>query len=104
MLLIERDTVTGRATFSMLHQELHETPMQATPISPTTPLDKRDVEFLEWCDVHHHQLRRMLRFMQNRLVQVESDLTWDWDGLESSLARYAYSTSENRRKATPSII
>lgn len=54
----------------------------------------------------------MLRYVRCRLthrdqegcVEPDTQQGWDWRGMARSLARYAYSTSENRHRASPSIV
>lgn len=112
MMSIARNNDNGNAEYCMTHGTDRETVKRTdTQNRPIPAKDNRDVPFPEWCTAHRHQLRRMVRFICSRhggqvhgQVQGDGDLIWDWDGLESSLARYAYSTSANRRKATPSII
>lgn len=116
MLIIVRDPASGRARYSVVASPPASTQpgdLQTTPRIRTR--DVRDVPFDVWCETHRAQLRRMLRFLRARLsrgqVVVRDDNQdkqaaggWDWEGMAASLARYVYATSENRRKATPSVV
>lgn len=112
MLLISRNNITGHAEYRVVkHPAPHPTATATAIPTPKPVRDTRDVPFATWCETHHHQLRRMLRYMQSRLAcgtdernpGLDIGVGWDWDGITLSLARYVYSTSENRRRTTPSI-
>lgn len=112
ILVITRNRSTGRAEYRMQTVADNTTVQQSKPpnvqnIPTVVPKigDTRDVPFNVWCEMHRHQLRRMVRYIRSRLSHGEGVWSlWDWEGLASSLAQFAYKTSANRHKATPSIV
>lgn len=98
---MRRDRLTGHATYMV--EGTHDAPTRdfdATVIHvPHRPGDPKLVPFDEWCEANQNDLRRMLRYVRSRMPNAHLD----WDGVARSLSRFTYTTSVNRKKASPAI-